>query len=321
MKLIIQIPCFNEENALPATLRDLPGNIPGIDCIETLVIDDGSSDRTAEIAAERGVNHIVRMTTNRGLAKAFAAGIDACLKREADIIVNTDGDNQYKGEDIAKLVRPILDKEADIVVGARDIQNNEEFSALKKILQRVGSSFMRKISKTHIPDMTSGFRAYSRDAALRMNVVSDFTYTLETIIQAGIAGMAITHVPIQTNKKLRDSRLFTSLWNYVSRSVLTIIRIYVMYEPLKAFGSLGGFFVFLGSLGILRFLYFYFSLPNVQTGHIQSLIISTVLFAVGWGVVLFGLLADITAKNRKLIENILVRVKRIEQGEKSPNER
>jgi glycosyltransferase involved in cell wall biosynthesis len=321
MKLIIQIPCFNEEKTLPATLRDLPGNIPGIDCIETLIIDDGSTDRTVEVAAERGVNHIVRMTTNRGLAKAFAAGIDACLKHGADIIVNTDGDNQYKGEDITKLVQPILEKRADIVVGARDIKHIEEFSTLKKILQRIGSSIMRRISKTHIPDMTSGFRAYSRDAALRMNVVSDFTYTLETIIQAGIAGMAITHVPIQTNKKLRDSRLFTSLWNYISRSSLTIIRIYVMYEPLKAFGSIGGLFIFVGSLGILRFLYFYFSLPTVQTGHIQSLLISTVLFAIGWGIVLFGLLADITAKNRKLIENILIRVKRIEQGEKSPNER
>lgn len=250
------------------------------------------------------------------LAKAFSAGINACLKHGADIIVNTDGDNQYKGEDIARLVQPILEGKADIVVGARDIDHVDDFSAVKKFLQRVGSSIMRKISQTSIPDMTSGFRAYSKEAALRMNVVSDFTYTLETIIQAGIEGMAITHVPVQTNQKLRESRLFSSNFNYVRRSIGTILRIYLMYEPLKVFGGIGGIFISLGSLGILRFLYFYFSLPNVQTGHIQSVVISTVLFAIGWGIVLFGLLADITAKNRKLLEEVLLRVKRFEANQR-----
>jgi glycosyltransferase involved in cell wall biosynthesis len=316
MKLIIQIPCCNEEKALPVTLRDLPSQIPGIDTIEILVIDDGSTDRTADVAREHGVHHIVRLTSNQGLAKAFSAGISACLKHGADIIVNTDGDNQYKGEDIARLVQPILEGKADIVVGARDIDHIVDFSAVKKFLQRVGSSIMRKISQTSIPDMTSGFRAYSKEGALRMNVVSDFTYTLETIIQAGIEGIAITHVPVQTNQKLRESRLFSSNFNYVRRSIGTILRIYLMYEPLKVFGGIGGIFISLGSLGILRFIYFYFSLPNVQTGHIQSVVISTVLFAIGWGIVLFGLLADITAKNRKLLEEVLLRVKRFEANQR-----
>ena len=314
MKLLIQIPCYNEEITLPATLRDLPGMIPGIDSIEILVIDDGSTDRTAEVARTNGVQHIVRLTVNRGLARAFAAGIDECLKQGADIIVNTDGDNQYKGEDIAKLVQPILKKQADIVIGARDIGKIEEFSAVKKLLQRAGSSVMRRISHTSIPDVTSGFRAYSRDAALHMNVVSNFTYTLETIIQAGIAGKAIASVPVQTNKKTRESRLFSSTGSYIRKSIVTIVRIYTMYEPLKVFVRIGGMFLLLGTLGILRFLYYYFTLANLPTGHIQSVMISGVVLLVGFGITLFGLLADVTAKNRKLMEDVLLRVKRMELG-------
>ncbi len=314
MKLIIQIPCYNEEGTLPVTLADLPRNIDGIDCIETLVIDDGSTDRTSEVAKRAGVQHVVRFTNNQGLARAFAAGLDASLRLGADVIVNTDADHQYRGEDIARLIEPVLHGRADIVIGARDIRSIEHFSWVKKILQRIGSSFVRTVSRTTVPDTTSGFRAYSREAAMRINVVSDFTYTLETIIQAGTSGMAIDHVPVQTNPQLRESHLFSSLGEYLARSVVTIIRIYTMYKPLKVFTWIGGTVFSVGALLVVRFLYYYFVFSHQPTGHIQSLIIAAICMVIGFQIFMFGLLADLTAKNRKLVEDVLMRIKKAETG-------
>jgi glycosyltransferase involved in cell wall biosynthesis len=312
MKLVIQIPCYNEEELLPRTIADLPKRIEGVDVIETLIIDDGSSDGTVEVARKYGVTHIERLATNQGLARAFAAGLDASLRTGADIIVNTDADNQYRGGDIVRLVKPILMRQADIVVGARDIRNIAHFSFMKKILQRIGSSLIRKISGTTIPDVTSGFRAYSREAAMRINVLSEFTYTLETIIQAGSNGLKITHVPIQTNEKLRDSRLFSSIGEYLGRSLSTIIRIYTMYNPLKVFSAIAGVLVTAGVVLVLRFFYFYFTLEHVQSGHVQSLIIAAIVLVIGFQIFLFGLLADLIAKNRKLMDEALLRIKKIE---------
>src|SRR5215213_4534631 len=235
MKLIIQIPCFNEEQTLPATLRDLPREIAGIDEIEWLVIDDGSTDRTIEVARAGGVEHIVRLTNNRGLAAGFQAGLDACLKLGADVIVNTDADNQYVGADIPKLLAPILEGRADMVIGDRETDSIEHFSPIKKLLQRWGSAVVRRVSGTQVADTTSGFRAYNREAALQMQVVSKFTYTLETIIQAGKMVVAVDHVPIRTNHKTRESRLFPSMWAYVRRNTLSIFRVYTLYEPLRVF--------------------------------------------------------------------------------------
>ncbi len=311
MKLIIQIPCYNEEAMLPVTLKDLPARVEGIDAVEVLVIDDGSADRTSEVAKAHGVHHLVRLRRRQGLAKAFAAGLDACLRLGADIVVNTDADNQYQGGDIARLVAPILERRADLVIGARDIESIEHFSRLKKILQRLGSSIVRRISRAAVPDTTSGFRAYSREAALRLNVLSDFTYTLESLIQAGIGGLAIAHVPVGTNKKFRESRLFSSTREYLAESIMTIVRVYTMYSPLKVFWWIGGTVFTLGAALVLRFAYFYFT-KSVQTGHVQSLVVAAVLLIIGFQIFLFGLLADITAKNRKLLEEVLLRVKKSE---------
>ncbi|MDI6793011.1 MAG: glycosyltransferase family 2 protein [bacterium] len=311
MKLIVQIPCLNEEETLPATVRDIPRDIPGVDKVELLVIDDGSRDRTVEVAREVGVEHVISFSRNRGLAKTFAAGIDTCLKLGADIIVNTDGDNQYCGQDIPELIQPILKREADIVVGDREIEKIAHFSFLKKKLQKFGSWVVRRVSYTNLPDTTSGFRAFSREAALKMNVISPFTYTLETIIQAGHKGMAVTHVPIRTNEKLRESRLFTSIRNYVIKSTISIIRTHTMYQALRVFFSIG-FLVFMaGFLLGVRFLYFFFTDQN-PGGHIQSLILMSVLLMTGFQVMLIGLLADVISANRKLIEDTLYRVKGIE---------
>lgn len=277
-----------------------------------MVIDDGSTDQTSEIAKSHGVHHIVRLPVNQGLARAFAVGLDACLKLGADIIVNTDADHQYSGADIEKLVSPILRREADIVVGTRDIKNIPHFSPVKKLLQRIGSSFVRTISNTTIPDTTSGFRAYDREAAMRINVFSDFTYTLETLIQGGASGMVITHVPVKTNTDVRQSHLFKSLPEYIGRSLATIIRIYTMYNPLRAFTAIAGVFLVAGTVLVGRFFYFYFTLSHVQTGHIQSLIIAAVLLVIGFQVFIFGLLADITAKNRRVLEDVLLRIKKME---------
>ncbi|NLP11684.1 glycosyltransferase family 2 protein [bacterium] len=310
MKLIIQIPCYNEAQTLPVTLAHLPRQIEGIDAIEILVVDDGSEDDTVQVARQLGVHHIVRLNRNKGLATGFTAGLDACLRLGADLIVNTDADNQYSGEDIAKLVRPILAHEADLVIGDRNTGAIEHFSWTKKRLQWLGSWFIRQLSGSTIPDATSGFRALSRDAALRMNVLSKFTYTLETIIQAGKKNIAMTHVPVEINPKLRESRLFSSNWSYIKKSLATIVRIYTMYEPLKMFSYIGGTTFGLGLLLGLRFMYYYLTVGGA--GHIQSLILAAVLLIVGFQIFVMGLLADIIGSNRQLIENILYRVRKME---------
>ena len=310
MKLIIQIPCLNEEKTLPVTLKEIPRKIDGVDEIELLVIDDGSTDNTIKVARENGVQHIVRFTNNKGLAEAFNAGLDACLKLGADIIVNTDGDNQYSGEDIKKLIQPIIDGEADIVIGDRQVNGIKHFSYAKRKLQILGSWVVKHVSNTNVPDATSGFRALSREAALRMNVVTRFSYTLETIIQAGKKNLAVSHIPIRTNEKLRDSRLFRSIPGYIKRSILTIFRIYTMYEPLKMFFRIGGIIFGAGLIISLRFLYFY--LTGQGGGHIQSLILATILFMIGFQTMMIGLVADLIGGNRRLIEDTLYRVKKIE---------
>jgi glycosyltransferase involved in cell wall biosynthesis len=315
-KLIVQIPCLNEALTLPATVRDIPREIPGIGAVEILVIDDGSRDGTAEVARQNGVEHVVRFPQRRGLAAAFAAGIDACVTLGADIIVNTDGDNQYAGADIPKLIAPLLSGQADIVIGDREVQDLAHMSATRKRLQWLGSWVVRQVSDTKVPDTTSGFRAYTRDAALRMTIVSEFTYTLETIIQAGKKRMSIAHVPIRSNPHTRSSRLFSSVWTYIKASAATIIRVYAMYEPLKVFGMIG-LVVFGGGVAVsLRFVYFY--LVGEGLGHVQSLILAAVLLIVGFEIALIGLLADVISGNRKLIEDLLYRVRRMELRQAAP---
>ena len=311
MKLLIQIPCLNEAETLPATLADLPTAIPGIDTIETLVIDDGSRDETSAVARAHGVHHVLRFRRRKGLAAAFMAGIDASLRAGADIIVNTDADNQYSGADIVKLIGPLLAGEADIVIGDRNIREIRHMSWPKKLLQRLGSWVVRQVSNTEVPDTTSGFRAYTREAALRMTVVSDFSYTLESIIQAGKKRMAVSHVEIATNAHTRPSRLFSSIPAYLKQSGATIVRIYAMYEPLKVFSYIGAI-VFLTGIAIsLRFLYFYL-FTHLAEGKIQSLILSAVLMIVGFQVILIGLVADVISGTRKLLEDLLYRVRRME---------
>ncbi|MCB9555659.1 MAG: glycosyltransferase family 2 protein [Deltaproteobacteria bacterium] len=318
VKLIIQIPCLNEEQTLPETIRDLPREIDGVDCIEYLIIDDGSTDRTSELARELGVHHILRFPQNRGLARAYMAGIDASLRLGADVIVNTDADNQYNGADIPALIRPILEHRADLVVGDRCVQSVDEFSATKKNLQRVGSWVVRLASNTSVPDATSGFRAISREAALRMFVTSDFTYTLETLIQAGQAQLAVDAVPIRTNRKTRESRLFKGIPQYLKRSAGTIVRIYTMYRPLRAFSLLALLFFLAGTTLGARFLYFHLTSADGQAGHIQSLILAAVFLIVAFVVMLGGLLADLVGANRKLLEDALTRLRRLEYGEHRP---
>ncbi|MBR5408167.1 MAG: glycosyltransferase family 2 protein [Lachnospiraceae bacterium] len=313
MKLIIQIPCLNEAETLKIALDDLPKHIDGIDEIEVLIINDGSVDNTVEVAREWGVNYIVSFTKNKGLAKGFMAGIDACLRNGADIIVNTDADNQYCGEDIEKLVRPILDKKADIVIGERPIDNTAHFSPLKKKLQHFGSHVVRIASKTDIPDAPSGFRAFSRDAAMHLNVMNNYTYTLETIVQAGRTSMAITSVPIRTNGELRKSRLFHSMFGYVKRSMLTIVRAFMMYRPLTFFSILGLIPFTCGFILAVRFLVYF--IKGAGNGHIQSLVFSSTLMLLGFMTFIVGLQADCIANNRKLLEDIQYRVRRIDYKE------
>ena len=310
MKLIIQIPCFNEEAVLAETLADLPREVAGVDEVEWLVIDDGSSDRTIEVARTSGVSHIVRLTNNKGLAAAFQAGLDASLKLGADIIVNTDADNQYQGADIPKLVAPILAGEADMVIGDRETDRIEHFSPLKKRLQRWGSAVVRRASDTNVPDTTSGFRAYNREAALQMSAVSKFTYTLETIIQAGKQTVAIDHVPIRTNPKTRESRLFPSMWAYVRRNTASIFRIYALYEPLRVFMAAAIVTALVGAVIWARFLWFFFS--GEGGGHIQSLILGSTLFIVAVQFAALGVLGDILAGSRVIQQRILERVRRVE---------
>jgi glycosyltransferase involved in cell wall biosynthesis len=311
MKLIIQIPCYDEEETLPSTLADLPREIPGIETVEWLVIDDGSTDRTIDVAREGGVDHIVRLTNNKGLAGAFQAGLDASLKLGADIIVNTDADNQYNGEDIPRLVEPILAGQADMVIGDRKTDQIEHFSPVKKRLQRWGSAVVRRASGTTVPDTTSGFRAYNREAALQLQVVSKFTYTLESIIQAGKMLVAVEHVPIRTNPKTRESRLFPSMWAYVRRNTVSIFRIYALYEPLRVFLAAAAFFAMIGAVIWARFLYFYF-FSDEPGEHIQSLILGSTLFIVAVQLAALGVVGDILAGSRLLQQRQLERVRRVE---------
>ncbi len=313
MKLIIQIPCYNEAETLTIALDALPKKIDGIDQIETLIINDGSKDATVQVAKDWGVDHVVSFPQNKGLAKGFMAGIDACIRCGADIIVNTDADNQYRGEDIEKLVRPILNNEAEIVIGERPIDSIDDFSPLKKKLQHFGSFVVRKASATDIPDAPSGFRAFSRDAALHINVINSYTYTLETIVQAGRNRMAITSVPVRTNPELRKSRLFHSMGGYIKKSMLTIIRAYMMYKPLVFFLICGSVPFLIGLVFIIRFLIYY--IKGVGMGHIQSLVVAAMLVMVGFMTFIMGMQADIIAANRKLLEDVQFRVRRMEVGE------
>jgi glycosyltransferase involved in cell wall biosynthesis len=308
MKLIIQIPCYNEEESLPVTLRALPREMPGFSVVEWLVINDGSMDRTEETARENGVDHIVTFMNNQGLARAFLAGLDAAVKLGADIIVNTDADNQYMAADIPALVAPILAGDADIVIGSRPIDEITSFSLAKKFLQKAGSAVVRFVSKTDIPDAPSGFRAMSREAAMRFNVFSDYTYTLETIIQAGQKSIAITSVPVRVNRELRPSRLVKSIPSYLTKSIVTIVRIFVVYKAFRFFMSIGLTLFCVGLLGGLRFLCFYLS--GDGAGHVQSLILSSVLLGIGFQTMLTAFLADLLAVNRRLMEDIQYRTKK-----------
>jgi len=310
MKLIIQIPCLNEEESLPKTIADLPKKINGVDTIEILIINDGSTDRTVEVAKQCGANHIVSFTKRKGLARAFGAGLDAALKAGADVIVNTDADGQYKGEDIPRLVKPILEDRADIVVGNRDIENIKQFSWIKKRLQKIGSAVVRHLAGSTIMDATTGFRAYNREAALNLNIISKYTYTIESIIQAESKNLAIANITISTNKVKRKSRLFNSIPEYIKRSAVTIIRIYSMFNPFRLFTTIGTGIISIGILIGCRFVYFYFL--GSGEGKIQSLILAAVLLIIGFQTLIVGLLADLISANRQLIENTLLRVKKIE---------
>jgi glycosyltransferase involved in cell wall biosynthesis len=314
MKVIIQIPCYNEEATLGLTVSELPRRLAGVDRVEWLIVNDGSRDRTIEVAKACGVDHIVNFQHNQGLAKAFMAGIEACLQAGADIIVNTDADNQYCAEDIPKLIQPILDGRAEIVVGARPIQDIKHFSPVKKFLQKLGSWAVRVASKTNIPDAPSGFRAISREAALRLNVFNEYTYTLETIIQAGQKGMAITYVPIKTNDYLRPSRLVKSIPVYVQRSLITIIRIFMTYRPLQFFMMLGSVPFSLGFLLCLRWLLLFLEIfgDNPAKPRVPSLILAAILILIGVQLWIFGLVADLMSVNRKLLEDIQLRLRRNE---------
>ena len=310
MKLIIQIPCYNEEETLELAYNDLPRHIDGIAQIEYLIINDGSQDGTVQRARELGFHHIVSFKQNKGLARGFMAGLDACLHLGADIIVNTDADNQYCGADIEKLVRPILDEKADIVIGERPIDQTEHFSWKKKKFQHLGSWVVRVASGTSIPDAPSGFRAYSRDAALRLNVVNEYTYTLETIIQAGHNKMAMTSVPIRTNAETRPSRLFSSMWRYMKRSATVITRSFVMYSPLRFFSILGTILMLIGTVLGVRFL-IYMGMGDGD-GHIQSLILTAILLLGGFQTITIGLLGDTIAANRKIMEDMQYRIRKMD---------
>jgi glycosyltransferase involved in cell wall biosynthesis len=310
MKLIIQIPCYNEAATLPVTLKALPRQVNGFDRVEWLIINDGSTDNTLEVAKASGADHIVSFAKNQGLARVFMAGLDACIKLGADVIVNTDADNQYDARDISLLTTPILEKKADLVVGARPIFKMKHFPLIKKRLQKLGSWVVRRVSKTEIPDAPSGFRAMSREAALRLNVFSDYTYTLETIIQAGQKNMAIISVPIRVNADLRPSRLVKSILSYVSKSIITIVRIFVVYKPFRFFASIGALLFSAGVVIGLRFLYYFFR--DGGAGHVQSLIFASILLGIGFQTMLVAFLADLLAVNRRLMEDVQFRLRNIE---------
>ena len=311
-KLIIQIPCFNEEKSLPVTLAVLPRELPAFEKVEWMIIDDGSTDRTIEVARKLGVDHVVALTRHQGLARGFMAGIRACVDLGADIIINTDADNQYNAADIPLLIQPILDGKADIVIGTRPISEIKHFSPLKKLFQKMGSWLVRVVSQTDVDDAPSGFRAISREAAMRMHVFSEYTYTLETIIQAGKNGMAVISVPIRTNEFLRESRLIHSIPRYLTRSMNTVIRIFMTYQPLSFFMIPGLIFFIFGTVLGLRFLFFYL-FTHSSAGHIQSLILAAVLLILGGLLIMIGFIADLISVNRKLLENIEYRIQRLDE--------
>ena len=310
MKLIIQIPCYNEEVALPVTLSQLPIQIDGIDDIEVLISDDGSTDRTIEIAKSFGVKHIVTSTHHRGLAKTFVAGLQRAIAEGADIIVNTDADNQYCADDIEKLVKPILEKKADIVIGARPIREIAQFSKFKKFLQFLGSKVVRLLSSTATEDAPSGFRAFSRDAALAINVFDNYTYTIETVIQSKTKGLHILSVPIRVNPTFRKSRLVKNIFSYIQKNSFTILRMFIIYRPFRFFAIIGGTLLLIGLALLARFVLYYFFISG--SGHIQSLIIAAILIITGFQTCIFGILADLLAINRKLIEDVQIRTRKLE---------
>lgn len=316
MHLIIQIPCFNEEETLPLVLAELPRALPGISRLEVLVIDDGSSDRTVEVATALGVDHILRLPRNMGLATAFQAGLDYCLRAGADLVVNTDGDNQYPAQFIGELIGPVVRGEADIVIGDRQTGQIAHFSPVKRALQKLGSWVVRVASGTNVPDATSGFRAFSREAALRLIVLTRYTYTLETIIQAGKKGLAIASVPITVNDPTRESRLMRSTWSYVKRSAATIVRLYTFYEPLRSFSMLAAPFLLSGLFLLARFFYYYLTSQSGVGRLVQSVTIGGTLLTVGLLIFLFGVIADISSTQRALMEEILYRQRKRELEEK-----
>lgn len=312
MKLIIQVPCFNEEETLERTIRDLPVEVPGFDAVEYMVIDDGSRDGTVELAQQLGVHHIVRHPTNLGLARAFQTGVDACLRFGADVIVNTDADNQYPGRYIGQLTAPIVDRVADVVVADRQTDQIEHFSSIKRRLQKFGTSVVRSLSGTDIADAPSGFRAYSKEAALRLNVLSQFSYTLETIIQAGKMGMKIMNVPIETNPPLRPSRLQRNMVDFMTKQSATMLRLYAFYEPLRTFSILSVPFLLIGGGAWVRFLYLFYTGQSDIGRYMQSITIGTGLLVVGVLILLFGLQADIANKHRQLTQIVLYRLRKLE---------
>jgi len=320
MKLIIQIPCYNEEETIAAVIHDLPREIEGVDAVEILVIDDGSTDRTAEVARLSGVDHIVLFKSRKGLARAFAAGIENGLKHGADIIVNTDGDNQYRGGDIPKLIRPILDGRADVVIGTRQVDEIKHFSFFKRKLQKLGSGVIRKLSKAPVRDATSGFRAFSREAAMRINPLTEYSYTIESLVQLGSEKIKIMSVPIQVNPKLRESRLIRNTPTFIAHQSLTLFRMYAVYKAFRMFVLLGFLVALPGIFGFLRFLYFYFT--GRGAGHVQSLIFSAVFITCGIFILIFGVIADLVSSNRKMIEMIMYKLRKleIENGTKIENE-
>src|SRR5213595_1400156 len=314
MKLIIQIPAFNEEGTIAATLRDVPKKIDGITSVETLVIDDGSSDKTAEAARKAGASHVVQLKTHRGLSAAFRAGIDAALRLGADIIVNTDADNQYNGADIARLVAPIVRGNAEVVIGDREVAKSPHMSPLKRMLQRMGSWSVGLASGVRVGDATSGFRAFSREAAMQINVFNPFTYTLETIIQSGNRNLGVQSVPVRTNAPTRPSRLYSGTGTYVRKSIATIFRIYTIYKPLKTFFLIGSILILAGAAIGLRFLWFFFQ--GDRGGHVQSLILAAVFLIAGFQTMLIGLVADLISVNRRLTEEVLIRLKKMRTTER-----
>lgn len=314
MKVIIQIPCFNEEQTLPAVWHDLPTEIPGVDQIEVLIIDDGSTDKTVEVAQTLGVHHIVRHPRNRGLAAAFTTGLNEALRLGADIIVNTDGDNQYPQQDIPRLVQPLLESTHDVAIGDRRVGSITHFSPLKKFLQKVGSNVVQRASATEVADAPCGFRAYSREAAMRINMVTDFSYTLETIIQAGHKRLSVANVAITTNVTNRKSRLFKSISQYVRRSAGAIVRSYTMYKPFKVFMTIGTIIFLIGTIPYFRILYLMVFSGQLISGHLQSLLLGAVFIILGFLIMALGVLADLLAINRRLLEDVTYRVKKIEYG-------